>query len=53
MKIEKCERDELNRVWAFEGDIKVLLTEEFIVAHKPQVGDDIEIDIPESIPEVI
>ena len=44
MKIEKFERDELNQVWAFEGETKVLLTEEFIVAHKPQVGDDIESD---------
>ena len=45
MKIDKFERDELNQIWAFEGEVKVLLTEEFIVTHKPQVGDDIESEV--------
>lgn len=44
MKIEKFERDEENKVWAFEGDKKVLLDDQFIVEVKPQVGDEINVD---------
>ena len=42
MKIEDFERDIENKIWAFEGEVKVLLNEAFIALHKPQVGDEID-----------
>ena len=42
MKIEAFERDAENKIWAVEGEVKVLLNEAFITLHKPQVGDEID-----------
>lgn len=42
MKIEAFERDIENKIWAVEGEVKVLLHEAFISFHKPQVGDEID-----------
>jgi len=42
MIIEALERDIENKIWAVEGEVKVLLHEAFIALHKPQVGDEID-----------
>ena len=42
MKIEAFERDIENKIWAVEGEVKVLLSEAFVSLHKPQVGDEID-----------
>ena len=42
MIIEAFERDIENKIWAIEGEVKVLLHEAFIALHKPQVGDEID-----------
>ena len=42
MKIEAFERDIENKIWAVEGEVKVLLNEAFVALHKPQVGDEID-----------
>jgi hypothetical protein len=42
MKIEAFERDIENKIWAIEGEVKVLLNEAFVAHHKPQIGDEID-----------
>ena len=46
MIIDDCKRDELNRVIAICDGKEYLLSEEYIVAHKPQVGDELIIETP-------
>ena len=48
MIIEDCKRDELNRVVAICDGKKYVLTEEYIVAHKPQIGDELIIEEPKA-----
>jgi len=41
MIIDEFVRDEANQVWAICGKDKVQLSSEYIVTHKPQIGDEI------------
>ena len=42
MIIEEFIRDAENKIWAVEGEVKVLLHDAFIALHKPQVGDEVD-----------
>ena len=42
MIIESFKRNEENQVVAVCGDEEIVLSEEYIAEHKPQVGDTIE-----------
>ena len=42
MIIEEFIRDVENKIWAVEGEVKVLLHDAFIALHKPQIGDEID-----------
>lgn len=42
MIIESFKRNEENEVVAVCGDKEIVLSEEYVAEHKPQVGDDIE-----------
>ena len=46
MIIDEFKRDEDNQIIAICGEVEIPLTAEYIVIHKPQIGDELVFDEP-------
>ena len=53
MIIEEFVRDEANKIYAVVAGEKIHLTAEYVVAHKPQVGDTLVNSTVETPVEVV
>jgi hypothetical protein len=53
MIIEEFVRDEANEIYAVVAGEKIYLTAEYVVAHKPQVGDTLVNSTVETPVEVV
>jgi len=51
MIIEEFVRDEANEIFAVVAGEKIHLTNEYVVAHKPQIGDTLVEEAPAEEPK--